>query len=169
MSIGGSDPFADSPESRSPVRRFRGRLASGVTLWTAGSLEEPAGLTVSSVMVAEPSTIFGLMNDLTGLWDAIHSSGAFVVHILERKDRILADTFAGLRPSPGGTFAGLDVEESDWGPVLVDKPTRAFCRYSKASPAGYGQLVWGEIERIETAELDEPLVNFRGRYRPLAP
>ncbi len=109
------------------------------------------------------------MNDLTELWDVIQSTGAFVVHILERKDRILADTLAGLRPSPGGTFAGLAVEESEWGPVLTDNPNRAFCRYSKASPAGYGQLVWGEIERIETAELDDPLVNFRGRYRPLAP
>ena len=169
MNIGGSDPFADPSGSRSPARRFRGRLASGVTVWTAGRLEDPAGLTVSSMMVGEPSTIFGLMNDLTGLWDAIQSSGAFVVHILEWRDRVLAETFAGLRPSPGGMFAGLAVEESEWGPVLAGSPNRAFCRYSKASPAGYSQVVWGEIEHIETAELDDPLVNFRGRYRPLAP
>ncbi|MBA3350154.1 MAG: flavin reductase [Actinobacteria bacterium] len=169
MSIGSGDPFADPPEARSPVRRFRGRLASGVTVWTAGSLEKPVGLTVTSMMVAEPSMVFGLVNDLTGLWDAIQDTGAFVVHVLERNDRVLAETLAGLRPSPGGAFAGLDMVESDWGPVLVDKPTRAFCRYLKASPAGYGQLVWGDTERVELADLDQPLVNFRGRYRQLAP
>ncbi len=169
MTIGRGDPFADPSDARSPVRQFRGRLASGVTVWTAGSVEDPAGLTVSSMMVGEPSTIVGLMNDLTGLWDTIQSSGTFVVHILERKDRSLADAFAGLRPSPGGIFAGHDIEESQWGPVLVDKPNRAFCRYLKATEAGYGQLVWGEIERTETAELDQPLVNFRGRYQSLAP
>ncbi len=169
MSIGRGDPFVDPPDARSPVRRFRGRLASAVTVWTAGSVEDPAGLTVSSMMVGEPSTILGLIGDLTALWDAIQSSGSFVVHILQRKDQNLADAFAGTRPSPGGIFAGLDFKESEWGPVLVDKPNRAFCRYLKATEAGYGQLVWGEIERTETAELDQPLVNFRGRYQSLAP
>jgi 3-hydroxy-9,10-secoandrosta-1,3,5(10)-triene-9,17-dione monooxygenase reductase component len=168
MSIGGGDPFADPPEARSPVRRFRGRLASGVTVWTAGSGEDPAGLTVSSMMVAEPSTVLGLMSDLSGLWDAIQRRGAFVVHILERKDRVLAEAFAGLRPSPGGLFTALDIEESAWGPVLVGSPNRVFCRYLQATEAGFGQLVRGEIERIETAELDQPLVTFRGRYQTLA-
>jgi 3-hydroxy-9,10-secoandrosta-1,3,5(10)-triene-9,17-dione monooxygenase reductase component len=138
-------------------------------LWTAGRVEEPAGLTVSSLMIGEPSSIFGLMNDLTGLWDAIQGSGAFVVHALESTDKNLADVFAGLRPSPGGMFTGLDVLGSEWGPVLVDKPNRAYCRYVKASQAGYQQLVCGEIERIETGDLDQPLVSFRGRYRQLAP
>ena len=169
MSIGRGDPFADPPDARAPVRQFRGRLASGVTVWTAGSVEDPSGLTVSSMVVGEPSTIVGLMNDLTELWDAIQDRGAFVVHILERKDRNLADAFAGLRPSPGGIFAGLDIEDSEWGPILVDIPNRAFCRYLKATEAGYGQLVWGEIGRTETAELDQPLVNYRGRYQSLAP
>ena len=43
-------PFADAEPD--PVRRFRGRLGGAVTLWTAGSGDDRAGLTVTSLMVA---------------------------------------------------------------------------------------------------------------------
>src|SRR5688500_2047994 len=45
-----TDPFATPEEERSPVRRFRRRLPSAVTLWTGPG---PAGLTVSSTLVAD--------------------------------------------------------------------------------------------------------------------
>src|ERR671913_178577 len=48
--IHSSDPFATPEQDKSPVRRLRGRLAAGVTLWTTTG---PAGLTVSSMMVAD--------------------------------------------------------------------------------------------------------------------
>jgi hypothetical protein len=48
--IHSSDPFATPEQDKSPVRRLRGRLASAVTLWTAPG---PAGLTVSSMLVAD--------------------------------------------------------------------------------------------------------------------
>ena len=49
-----TDPFATPDADRSPVRRMRGRLATAVTLWTAGGDPvPPAGLTVSSTLVAD--------------------------------------------------------------------------------------------------------------------
>ena len=165
----GVDPFATPPERRSDVRRLRGRLAASVTVWTSGGADDRAGLTVSSLMVAEgePSLVIGLMNDTTDLFDAIGSSGRFVVHLLGPKDRIVADRFAGLRPSPGGLFEDIETALSDWGPVMEPFPNRVYCRYTGSTAAGYHQLVFGDIDRIELDELSEPLLYFRGRYRLL--
>ena len=174
MSDGGihyEDPFATPPEKRERWRRLRGRLAAPVTLWTSGSLDAPAGLTISSLVVADgrPPVVMGLMNDTTELFASIESSGAFVVHIAGHEDRVLADRFAGLRPSPGGIFTGLNVEGSEWGPVLQGLTNRAYCRYLGNQEAGYQRLVTGALERIELDELHAPLVYFRGRYRSLVP
>lgn len=165
------NPFADPAGRRDPVRRFRGRVASAVTLWTAGGPERRAGLTVSPVLVAEgePPCLFGLVGDLSELWEAIRDTGLFVVHVLEVGHRDLAERFAGLRPSPGGVFAGLAVGESAWGPVLAGVATRARCRLRESSPAGYRLLVTGTIEEIEVGEVEAPLVHFRGRYLPTLP
>ena len=163
------DPFVAPVELREPTRRLRGRLTAGVTVWTAGEPEEATGLTISSVIVAEgrPSIVFGLINDTASLWDAIHQTGTFVVHVLGDEHRLLAERFAGRWPSPGGLFSGLEVDRSEWGPVLSGISNRAYCRYKEATEAGYQQLLRGEIERIELAELSEPLVYYRGRYRHL--
>lgn len=165
------DPFATPPELRRPARRLRGRLVSPVTLWTAGGDESPTGLTISSVLVAEgePSSIMGLVNEMSDLWDALHATEAFVVHVLERRHRSLAERFAGARPSPGGPFHGLEVAPSRWGPCLTDVGTRACCKLVDAVEVGYQQLVHGVLEGVEAGDVDDPLGFFRGRYRFLAP
>lgn len=166
-----TDPFATPAEQRTPARRLRGRLASAVTVWTSGTASTRAGLTISSLVVAEgsPSVVMGLMTDTSSLWESIESTRAFVVHILAEDDRVIADRFAGLRPSPGGVFAGLDVDDTGWGPAVTAFADRVYCRFSGATEAGYQRLVTGEIERIELGDLAEPLVYFRGRYRGLGP
>jgi len=155
---------------REPVRRLRGRLASPVTIWTSGREGAYAGLTVSSVVLVEgePSSIVGLVGPLTDLWDALETTGAFVVHVLPASEKVLADRFAGLRPSPGGLFADVTVAASEWGPVLTELTDRAYCRVGGWTEPGFQRLVSGAIERIDLAELDDPLVYFRGRYRRLS-
>ena len=165
-------PFDTPVELREPARRLRGRFAAPVTVWTAGGRGRPlAGLTVSStvVSVGEPSLLLGLIGETTDLLDAVHDTGAFVVHVLDESDAALADRFAGLRPSPGGMFVGLDLEETAHGPALSAVRERASCRIVDVIPSGFQQLVRGEIESVELDELDSPLVYFRGRYRRLAP
>ncbi|HVL64731.1 MAG TPA: flavin reductase family protein [Actinomycetota bacterium] len=163
------DPFATPPEAKTPLRRFRGRLATGVTIWTSGHADSRAGLTVSSVIVGdgEPPVIGGLVGDLTSLWDALTATGRFVVHVLDGSQSVLADVFAGLRPSPGGVFAGLEVEDSAYGPVLPFLGTRVRCRLLETRSAGYQPLVLGAVEAVEVGDLDTPLIHFRGRYRRL--
>jgi flavin reductase (DIM6/NTAB) family NADH-FMN oxidoreductase RutF len=159
-------PFSTPPELRDPVRRFRGRLASPVTLVTSGTAEHRTGLTVSSLMVAEgsPAYLHLLIGRATELWDQIQDTGSFVVHILSHRDRSLADRFAMVQPSPGGLFAGLEVVDTDFGPELAVIESRAYCRYAGYFETTYHALVHGVVEAVVLGDLKHPLQYFRGEY-----
>jgi|SRR5215218_762794 len=91
--------------------------------------------------------------------------GAFVVHILAVGDLALAERFSQIRPRVQGPFDGLKVAESPWGPVLGGKHPRAACRLAGSTPAGYAELVEGEIEQLELPDLEDPLAYLHGSYR----
>jgi len=163
-------PFVTAETERDPVRQLRGRLAAPVTIVTAGEGSAAAGLTISSVMLAEgdPGTVHFLLGPSTDLAEAIEASGRIVVHILSHADRDLSEIFAGRRPNPGGPFGGVGATASMWGPVLDRVPNRAFCSGETSVVYGYSLLVSASIDRVEVADLDDPLVYFRGAYRSLA-
>ena len=165
------DPFSTPEGKREPARRLRGRLAGGVTVWTSGPADARTGLTISSLLLSEgtPSLVVGSISDTTDLYLSIKETGAFVVHLLDDRHKVLSDQFAGLRPSPGGLFAGLEVEDTEWGPLLSSFGNRAFCRLHDDFDSGFQRLVRGTIEKIELDDIDSPLVYFRGRYRALGP
>jgi flavin reductase (DIM6/NTAB) family NADH-FMN oxidoreductase RutF len=172
MTIHSSDPFATPEEDRSPVRRLRGRLPSPVTLWTtAGTASSagPAGLTVSSVLVADgaPAHLLGLIDDESQLWETLRESGRFAVTPLGPGHRQLADRFAGLLPAPGGLFLGEEWLDTAYGPVPANAAGWAGCRLDQARPYGWALLVEGTVEHVEVGSADEPLVHYRGRYREL--
>jgi 3-hydroxy-9,10-secoandrosta-1,3,5(10)-triene-9,17-dione monooxygenase reductase component len=165
--IGGQYPFATPPERRGLARRLRGRLVAPVTVWTAGSLREGAGLTVSSVLVAdgEPARVLGLIDPTSAFWEAMREAGAFVVHVLAEEDRSLADRFAEIRPPIRGMFDGLEVEASRWGPVLGGSRPRVGCRLSGAMTVGYAELVEGIAKEVELPDFGDPLAWLHGSYR----
>jgi 3-hydroxy-9,10-secoandrosta-1,3,5(10)-triene-9,17-dione monooxygenase reductase component len=163
------NPFIDSPDRRDPVRRFRGRLTAPVTIVTAGAGTSRSGLTVSSLMVIEgdPGRVHLVVGPTSDLWSSIGETGRFVIHICRANDRHLAEVFAGLRPSPGGPFAGLAVDESEHGPVIGELAERAYCSLENRAEQGWSGVVEGVIDRVESADLSGPLVYFRGGYRAL--
>jgi 3-hydroxy-9,10-secoandrosta-1,3,5(10)-triene-9,17-dione monooxygenase reductase component len=165
--VGMQDPFAVPPERRDPARRLRGRLVAPVTVWTAGHRSTGAGLTVSSVLVAEgqPARLLGLIDPTSAFWEAAQEARAFVVHILAASDQALAERFSEIRPPLRGPFDGLEVAESPWGPVLGGRRPRAACRLTESVPFGYAELVQGVIERLELHDLEDPLAYLHGSYR----
>lgn len=169
MSIHEEHPFKTPEAQRDPVRRLRGRLSAPVTIVTAGSGKQRTGLTVSSLVVAEgePGHIAMLVGSDADLLDVITETGRFVVHILTADDRALSDVFAGIRPSPGGLFAGLGAEDSAHGPVIGRLANRASCSLVEVREIGFTNLVIGSIDRIEIDDLTNPLTYFRGTYREL--
>jgi 3-hydroxy-9,10-secoandrosta-1,3,5(10)-triene-9,17-dione monooxygenase reductase component len=165
--IGMRHPFAVPPERRDPARRLRGRLVAPVTVWTAGQLPGGAGLTVSSVLVAEgqPARLLGLIDPTSAFWEAMQATRAFVVNVLAVSDRALAERFSEIRPPIRRPFDGLQVAESPWGPVLGGKRPRAACRLAGSTPVGYAELVQGVIEQLELPDLEDPLAYLHGSYR----
>lgn len=162
-------PFLTPIEDRDPARRLRGRLTAPVTIVTAGAIDDRSGLTVSSILVAEgdPPLVYLLISSTCDLWYAIEESGRFVVHIATSEHREAADIFAGIRPAPGGVFAGRDVEQSQYGPVLNDFVNRAFCTLLEAREESHSLLVSARIDTLDLEDLVDPLAYFRGRYRLL--
>jgi 3-hydroxy-9,10-secoandrosta-1,3,5(10)-triene-9,17-dione monooxygenase reductase component len=168
--IGRQHPFTVPPERRNPARRLRGRLVAPVTVWTAGLPPGGAGLTVSSVLVAEgePARLLGLIDPTSAFWDAMVEAGAFVVQVLGVADRALAERFSELRPPIRGPFEGLQVAGSPWGPVLAGRRPQAVCRLAGSTPVGQAELVEGVIEQLELPDLADPLAYLQGRYRSVA-
>ena len=165
--VGSQPPFAVPPERRDPARRLRGRLVAPVTVWTAGRLPGGAGLTVSSVLVAEgqPARLLGLVDPTSAFFAAAQETGAFVVQVLGVGDRALAERFSEVRPPIRGPFEGLEVANSPWGPVLGGSRPRVACRLARSTPVGHGELVEGVIEQLELPDLEDPLAYLHGSYR----
>jgi flavin reductase (DIM6/NTAB) family NADH-FMN oxidoreductase RutF len=174
MTIHSEDPFATPDDQRSPVRRFRGRLPSPVTVWTAGSGSDRAGLTVSSLLVAdgEPGRLAGVINDESELWAAIQDTGRLAVIQLGADDRQVADRFAAMLPAPGGPFRTGTWQQTDYGPVPADgavaSRTWAGCRFDAARPYGWGLLVEAIIEEVAFVPSADALVHLSGRYRDIS-
>jgi 3-hydroxy-9,10-secoandrosta-1,3,5(10)-triene-9,17-dione monooxygenase reductase component len=165
--IHSSDPFATPEPEKSPVRRLRGRLAAPVTLWTTPG---PAGLTVSSMLVADgdPGRVLGLVDDESDFWAAVARTRRFAVAPLTPADQQLADRFAGLMPAPGGLFAVGEWAETEYGPVPAQAGTWAGCRLTSDRPCGWGLLVEAVIETIQAGASAGPLIYYRARYRTLS-
>lgn len=169
MTIHDTHPFAGS-QPRRPLRRFRGRLPAPVTIWAADREGSPAGLTVSSMLVAdgEPGEVAGLIDPASDLFDALVERRCWAVSLLSYGDRQLSDAMAGLAPAPGGPFRLARWRETEWGPVLATAPGWLGARLlGEPVEAGWSMLVRGVVEAIEIDETVAPVAYVRGNYRQL--
>ncbi|TDO54608.1 flavin reductase (DIM6/NTAB) family NADH-FMN oxidoreductase RutF [Kribbella sp. VKM Ac-2527] len=169
MTIHGDHPFMDAESERKPVRRFRGRLPSPVGLWTSSYGGTRAGLTVSSMLVADgdPGIVVGLIDPDSDLWETLRSAKTAVVSLLGGPHQQLADAFGYVAPAPGGPFRMIDWTDTDWGPAPVGVTTWAGCRLVSDAPpeVGWSLQVHLEIAHVELLPDDQPaLIHRRGRY-----
>lgn len=168
MTIHTDHPFVPGEGDRDPLRRLRGRLAAPVTVWTTGTGRDRAGLTISSLLVAdgEPARVLGLVDEDSDLADALDDTGTVTVNVLGERHRFLADVFAGLAPAPGGPFTQGEWADDPHGPRLVDAVGHLSVRLDPGPRrhAGWALLVEGTVEGVAVGA-GEPLVHLRGRYR----
>jgi flavin reductase (DIM6/NTAB) family NADH-FMN oxidoreductase RutF len=168
VTIHAEHPFQDADPD--PARRLRGRLGGAVTLWTAYADDgrTPAGLTVSSVMVANgrPAHLLALLDPDADLTEALTTSGRAAVQLLEWRHRTLAEVFAETAPAPGGKFAQTAYVDTDWGPRPADGGTWAGVALEDAREVGWSVLVTCRLEHVELADDGPPLVHRRGRFEP---
>ena len=160
------NPWADPPQSRDPLRRWRGHLVLPITVWLAADAAGavPVGLTVSSLVVGqgEPPMLAGLISPSSELADALSASSAqFVVHVVGSGQRRLAQHFAGELPAPPELLA---TRLSPQGPVLEALGDRIFCRVSASKPFGWSLLVEAEVVDVEVGEPSKALAWYHGAY-----
>ena len=168
MTIHTSHPFLEPEGDRDPVRRLRGRQGGTVSLWTAGSDGDRAGLTVSSWMVAggEPGRVLALLDPDADLTDVLVATGRGVLHLLAWTDRDLAEVFAGTAPAPGGPWRLADWVATDHGPRLARAATWATVEVESDVEVGWSRLVTCVLGDVVLGEDGDPLVHRRGRYVP---
>ncbi len=172
MTIHTEHPFATPDNERDPLRRLRGRLIAPVTVWTCGVGRDRAGLTVSSMLVADgrPGRVLGLVDPDSTFADAL-ADGATVLTIslltFSPAHQQVADVFAGTAPSGGGPFRTGTWIEGEWGPQLADASGWVGCRVNGPldRQVGWGILVEAVIEDIALVDESAPsLAHRRGRY-----
>jgi flavin reductase (DIM6/NTAB) family NADH-FMN oxidoreductase RutF len=168
VTIHTSHPFLEPEGDRDPVRRLRGRQGGTVSLWTAGSDGDRAGLTVSSWMVAwgEPGRVLALLDPDADLTDVLLATGRGVLHLLAWTDRDLADVFAGTAPAPGGPWRLAEWVATDHGPRLARAATWATVEVESDVEVGWSRLVTCALVDVVMGEDGDPLVHRRGRYVP---
>lgn len=164
MTIHSGHPF---PTEDDPVRRLRGRLGGAVALVTCGSGGDRAGLTVSSLMVANgaPARLLLLVDPDSELGESLEDGSRAVVQLLAWAHRHLADAFGGTAPAPGGPFRTGTFEESDWGPRLVDATAWASVTVEEIREVGWSLLITAVIDHAELAEDHDALQHRRGRWQ----
>lgn len=172
VTIHHSHPFATGEEDRNPLRRFRGRMTSPVSIWAAAVGGNRAGWTLSSFLVADgdPGEVIGLVDEESALADLLAETATVTVNLLGWEQRNLADAFAGVGPAPGGPFALAAWTDTEWGPVLLNSLGWIGARL-RPDPdhAGWGLLLRAVVERVEIqADPTEDLLCYlHGRYRSL--
>lgn len=166
MTIHSGHPFLDPDPD--PVRRFRGRLGGVVTLWTAGNDSDRAGLTISSLMLAngEPARLMALVDPDSDFVDVVGRTGRAVVQLLAWPHRELAEAFAGTAPAPGGPFRLAEFVETAWGPRLEGATTWAGVTVESSVTVGWSTLLTCVVDDVTIGADAPPLVHRRGRYVP---
>lgn len=170
MTIHSDHPFVPPEGERDPLRRLRGRLPSPVSVWTTGKGSGRAGLTISSLLVADgdPARVLALVDEDSDFWDA--GPRTWVVNVVGTEHRFLADAFAGTAPAPGGRFTLGTWDDTGWGPVLAGSAGWLGVRRADVEPrhVGWGLLVEGVVEHVEIGDADA-MMHVRGRYREVGP
>jgi flavin reductase (DIM6/NTAB) family NADH-FMN oxidoreductase RutF len=158
-------PFADPDPD--PARRLRGRISSGVTLWTTGEGAERAGLTVASLMVAlgpEPR-LLALLDPDSDLLAVLRETGRAVVQLLTWDDRQLAEAFAGTAPAPGGPFRQAEFVATPYGPRLATATTHAMVALAGEREVGWSVEVEVVLDAITVGDDEgDALLHRRGRF-----
>lgn len=171
MTIHYEHPFLEPEERRRPGRRLRGRLPSPVTVWASVAAGTRAGLTVSSLVVADgdPPRLLGLLDEESDLWAVAQRSGRVAVSLLGPDDGQVADVHAGLAPSPGGAFRSAAWTESEWGPVLSDRPfVGTVLDGDQPRRVGWSLVVELVVDHVALESDIGALAYRRGRYLPIA-
>lgn len=162
----------DDPAAQEAARRFRdvlGCFASGITVITTMSGDEPIGMTCqsfSSVSLDPPLVLF-IPARTSRAWPMIQRSGRFCVNILDAGQQHVS---AQMATKGVDKFAGIDWTPAavTGSPVIAGALAHLDCTIHAVYEGGDHFVVIGRVEHLEQGTetaTGEPLLYFGGRYR----
>lgn len=162
---------SDDPEAIAAARKFRdvlGRYASGVTVVTTISNDEPIGMTCQSFMSVSltPPLVMFSPAKTSRAWPRIQASGRFAVNFLSEGQESLSNTMASRGTDK---FAGIEWNPAPvtGSPLFPGTVGYVDCTIDRVYEAGDHYLVLGLVEDLQVTDADAPLLYFQGRYRGL--
>lgn len=163
----------DDPEAQAAARRFRdvlGCFASGITVITTMSGDEPVGMTCQSFssVSLDPPLITFVPARTSRAWPLIQRAGRFCVNVLAADQEHVS---AQMATKGVDKFAGIDWEPAaaTGSPVIAGTLAHLDCTIAAVYEGGDHFIVVGRVEHLEQHPADagstEPLLYFKGRYR----
>lgn len=160
----------DDPDAVARARRFRdvlGRFASGVTVVTGMSNDEPVGLTCQSFssVSLEPPLVLFIPAKTSRAWPLIQRSGKFCVNFLGRDQASVSNTMAS-RGVDKFAEVKWTPSEATGSPLLAGAMAHVDCMIHAVHEAGDHYVVIGRVLDLVTDDgVDqEPLLFYRGEY-----
>jgi flavin reductase (DIM6/NTAB) family NADH-FMN oxidoreductase RutF len=146
---------------------FYRRLAAGVTVVTAGSVDGPVGATASSVtsVSLRPPLLLACLSVESRTMTAIRARGTFAVHLLAENQRHISTAFAARDGYPGQRFAGYRFRQVLGVPVLIDAPAWAVCLLADLRRYGDHDVAVGRLVAAHSGPGRPLLWHDRGYWR----
>jgi 3-hydroxy-9,10-secoandrosta-1,3,5(10)-triene-9,17-dione monooxygenase reductase component len=164
----------DDPAAVAAARTFRevlGRFASGVTVVTTTSNDEPVGMTCqsfSSVSLDPPLVLF-IPAKSSRSWPLIQRSGRFCVNFLAADQAELSNTMAGRGVDKFGDVKWIPSPVTG-SPIVEGSLAHVDCTIHQVHEAGDHYVVIGRVVDLGTGHDDhDPLLFFQGKYRTTDP
>jgi 3-hydroxy-9,10-secoandrosta-1,3,5(10)-triene-9,17-dione monooxygenase reductase component len=164
----------DDPEHVAAARKFRdvlSRFASGVTVVTTTSNDEPVGMTCQSFssVSLEPPLVLFIPAKSSRSWPLIQRSGKFCVNFLAADQAELSNTMASRGVDKFGDVKWTPSPVTG-SPILEGSLAHVDCTIHTVHEAGDHYVVIGRVVDLDTDEVDgDPLLFFQGKYRTTDP
>lgn len=159
---GGPPKVAPADVDAGSLRAALGAFATGVTVVTASSGDEPVlGMTVSSfnsVSLEPPLVLWSVRKASASLADWLRLPG-FVINVLSDRQQDLVTRFSRPRTD---RFDGIDWRPGRYGPILDGVIAHFDCSRHAEHDAGDHLILIGRVHACDAAE-GRPLVHWRGR------
>jgi 3-hydroxy-9,10-secoandrosta-1,3,5(10)-triene-9,17-dione monooxygenase reductase component len=161
----GSDvaPSVDPAQYRAALASF----PTGVTVVTAAGGSGPSGATANAVtsLSLDPPLMLACLDRGSRTLEALRAAGNFGVNGLAADQEELALRFSSKDPHPE-KWRGVEWEESAGIPRIAGSVLWVACELRDLIDGGDHLIVTGNVLDVDGGEGD-PLLFYRGRYRPL--
>jgi flavin reductase (DIM6/NTAB) family NADH-FMN oxidoreductase RutF len=163
------DGAGPGPIDTARFRQVLGHFPTGVTVVTAATAGDPAGLAVNSFtsVSLEPPLVAIAVSKLSTTWPKIREAGHFCANILAADQEDVCRVFAAHQPDK---FRGIGWKRAESGaPILNDILAWVDCAVVAEHDGGDHVIVIAEVRDLGVEREGLPLVFYRGGYGRFQP